>query len=406
MDLGLSLKLAWRALARNPLRASLTMLGVVIGVAAVVATLAIGQGARASVQAQIASLGSNVIMLFPGTGPGSGGSRGAQGSGASMTVEDCEAIARECPSVSKVAWSVRSGGQVIYGSSNWQTSVVGTTPEFFDIREWPVEQGSAFTDADVRNSARTAVLGATVVDNLFGTENPVGQTIRIRNLPFRVVGVLSRKGSSAMGSDQDDTIILPGTTVQRKFLSSNRINFVYVSAKSAEEINPAIEEISALLRQRHRIRPGQDDDFFIRNQAEFASAAEETSRTMTLLLSSIAAVSLLVGGIGIMNIMLVSVTERTREIGIRMAVGARGRDILSQFLVESAFLSLLGGALGVLLGIVISILISNLAKWPTSVSPSSIALAFGFSAGVGVFFGFYPARKAANQDPIDALRYE
>jgi putative ABC transport system permease protein len=406
MDLGLSLKLAWRALARNPLRASLTMLGVVIGVAAVVATLAIGQGARASVQAQIASLGSNVIMIFPGTGPGSGGSRGAQGSGSSMTVEDIEAIERESPAVARVAWSVRAGGQVIYGGNNWQTSLIGTTEDFFAIREWPVEQGTIFTDADVRNSARVAVLGATVADNLFAGEDPVGQTIRIRNLPFKVVGVLSRKGGSAMGSDQDDTIILPGTTVQKKIISSTRINFVYASARSAEEINSAIEQITALLRQRHRIRPGEDDDFFIRNQAEFASAAEETSRTMTLLLSSIAAVSLLVGGIGIMNIMLVSVTERTREIGIRMAVGARGRDILSQFLVESAFLSLLGGGLGVLLGIGASMLISSLAKWPTSVSPQSILLAFTFSAAVGIFFGFYPARKAADQDPIDALRYE
>ena len=406
MDLGLSLKLAWRALMRNPLRASLTMLGVVIGVAAVVATLAIGQGARASVQAQIASLGSNVIMIFPGTGPGSGGSRGAQGSSNSMTIEDIAAIKREAPSVERVAWSVRAGGQVIYGNENWQTGIVGTTEDFFAIRDWPVETGTAFTDADVRNGGKVAVLGATVAEALFGTEDPIGKTIRIRNLPFKVVGVLARKGGSAMGQDQDDTIIVPGTTVQRKFLSSNNINFVYVSARSADQINSAIEEISALLRQRHRIRPGQDDDFFIRNQAEFASAAEQTSKTMTLLLSSIAAVSLLVGGIGIMNIMLVSVTERTREIGIRMAVGARGRDILSQFLVESAFLSLLGGALGVLLGIGASALVSSLAKWPTSVSPMSIGLAFTFSAAVGIFFGFYPARKAADQDPIEALRYE
>ncbi|MEO7295849.1 MAG: ABC transporter permease [Candidatus Limnocylindria bacterium] len=406
MDLGLSLKLAWRALARKPLRACLTMLGVVIGVAAVVTTLAIGQGARASVQAQIASLGSNVIMLFPGTGLGGGGTRGAQGSSSTLTIEDTQAIAREAPSVDRVAWSVRASGQVIAGNNNWQTGLVGTTEDFFAIRDWPVEQGAAFTDGDVRNSTRVAVLGATVAENLFGTEDPVGQMIRIRNLPFRVVGVLAKKGGSAMGSDQDDTIILPGTTVQRKFLSSNNINFVYVSARSAEDINPAIEEISGLLRQRHRIREGQEDDFFIRNQAEFASAAEATSKTMTLLLSSIAAVSLLVGGIGIMNIMLVSVTERTREIGIRMAVDARGKDILAQFLVESAFLSLLGGALGVLLGIGASMLISSLARWPTSVSPQSIVLAFGFSAAVGIFFGFYPARKAADQDPIDALRYE
>ena len=406
MDLALSLKLAWRALARNPMRASLTMLGVVIGVAAVVATLAIGQGARSSVQAQIASLGSNVIMLFPGTGPGAGGSRGAQGSSSTMTVEDCEAIARECPSVDRVAWSVRAGGQVIYGANNWQTGLVGTTEDFFAIREWPVEQGTSFTDADVRNSARVAVLGATVAENLFGTDSPVGQMIRIRNLPFRVVGVLVRKGSSAMGSDQDDTIILPGTTVQKKFLSSNNINFVYVSAKSAGEINSAVDEITGLLRQRHRIRTGQDDDFFVRNQAEFASAAEATSKTMTLLLSSIAAVSLLVGGIGIMNIMLVSVTERTREIGIRMAIGARGSDVLTQFLVESVVMSLLGGVIGLVVGVGGSMLLGRLTGWATAVPTYALFIAVGFSAAVGVFFGFYPARKAAALNPIQALRYE
>jgi putative ABC transport system permease protein len=405
MDVGLSVKLAWRALARNPLRATLTMLGVIIGVAAVVATLAIGQGARSSVQAQIASLGSNMIMIFPGA-PSAGGMRHAMGSSSTLTRDDFDAIKKECPSVARAAWQVRSGGQVIYGNQNWSTAVIGTTEDYFAIRDWVIGSGAAFTDSDVRNGAKVAVIGATVAENLFGDADPVGEVIRIKDLPFRVVGVLQKKGGSAMGQDQDDLVVLPGTTVQRKFLNTTSIGIIMVSARSAEAINPAIQEVSSLLRQRHRIREGQEDDFFIRNQAEFASAAEATSRTMTLLLSSIALVSLLVGGIGIMNIMLVSVTERTREIGIRMAVGARSRDILSQFLVESAFLSLLGGTLGVGLGILAALIISNAAKWPTIVSPESVLLAFGFSAAVGIFFGWYPARKASRQDPIEALRYE
>ena len=406
MDLDLSLKLAWRALMRNPLRATLTMLGVIIGVGAVVATLAIGQGARASVQAQIASMGSNVIMVMPGA-PSAGGVRIVMGSSSNFTIDDVDAIRRECPSVSLVTWTVRSSGQAIYGNQNWSTGIIGATADYFPIRDWTIADGTAFTDADVRNAAKVCVLGATVAENLFQGGRAVGETIRIKGLPFKVVGVMGKKGGSMMGGDQDDVLILPGTTVQRKFLGSmNIIGVVMVSAKSAELINPAIDEMSSLLRQRHHIRPGQEDDFFMRNQVEFANAAEQTSRTMTILLSSIALVSLLVGGIGIMNIMLVSVTERTREIGIRMAVGAKGRDILSQFLVESAFLSLVGGAMGVGLGLAASAAISQLAHWPTIVSPSSIALAFGFSAAVGIFFGFYPARKASRQDPIEALRYE
>jgi putative ABC transport system permease protein len=302
---------------------------------------------------------------------------------------------------------VRSNGQMVYGNQNWSTSITGTTPDFFGIRDWTIADGTAFTESDVRNAAKVAVLGATVAENLFQGGRAVGETIRIKGLPFKVVGVLQRKGGGGMGQDQDDLVILPGSTVQRKFLgSANIIGTILVSARSAELINPAIEEMTSLLRQRHKIRAGQEDDFNVRNQAEFATAAEQTSKTMTLLLSSIALVSLLVGGIGIMNIMLVSVTERTREIGIRMAVGARGRDILSQFLVESAFLSLVGGALGVGLGLAASAVISSLARWPTIVSLGSIALAFGFSAAVGIFFGFYPARKASLQDPIEALRYE
>ena len=406
MDLDLSLKLAWRALMRNPLRATLTMLGVIIGVGAVVTTLAIGQGARASVQAQIASMGSNVIMVMPGA-PSAGGVRIVMGSSSNFTIDDVDAIRRECPSVSLVTWTVRSSGQAIYGNQNWSTGIIGATADYFPIRDWTIADGTAFTDADVRNAAKVCVLGATVAENLFQGARAVGETIRIKGLPFKVVGVMGKKGGSMMGGDQDDVLILPGTTVQRKFLGSvNIIGIVMVSAKSAELINPAIDEMSSLLRQRHHIRPGQEDDFFMRNQVEFANAAEQTSRPMTILLSSIALVSLLVGGIGIMNIMLVSVTERTREIGIRMAVGAKGRDILSQFLVESAFLSLVGGAMGVGLGLAASAAISQLAHWPTIVSPSSIALAFGFSAAVGIFFGFYPARKASRQDPIEALRYE
>jgi putative ABC transport system permease protein len=406
MDLDLSLKLAFRALMRNPLRATLTMLGVIIGVGAVVATLAIGQGARASVQAQIASMGSNVIMVMPGA-PSAGGVRIVMGSSSNFTIDDVDAIRRECPSVSLITWTVRSSGQAIYGNQNWSTGIIGATADYFPIRDWTIADGTAFTDADVRNAAKVCVLGATVADNLFQGGRAVGETIRIKGLPFKVVGVMGKKGGSMMGGDQDDVMILPGPTVQRKFLGSmNIIGIVMVSAKSAELINPAIDEMSSLLRQRHHIRPGQEDDFFMRNQVEFANAAEQTSRTMTVLLSSIALVSLLVGGIGIMNIMLVSVTERTREIGIRMAVGAKGRDILSQFLVESAFLSLVGGALGVGLGLAASSLISQVAHWPTIVSAGSIALAFGFSAAVGIFFGFYPARKASLQDPIEALRYE
>jgi len=318
-----------------------------------------------------------------------------------------EAIRRECPSVSLITWTVRSSGQAIFGNQNWSTGIVGATADYFPIRDWTIADGTAFTDADVRNAAKVCVLGATVADNLFQGGRAIGETIRIKNLPFKVVAVMNRKGGSMMGQDQDDLIILPGTTVQRKFLGTTSIiGVMMASARGAESINSAIDEMSSLLRQRHRIRPGQEDDFFMRNQAEFANAAEQTSKTMTLLLSSIALVSLLVGGIGIMNIMLVSVTERTREIGIRMAVGAKSADILSQFLVESAFLSLVGGALGVALGWAASSLISRLAGWPTTVSPASIALAFGFSAAVGIFFGFYPARKAAALDPIQALRFE
>ncbi len=408
MALFLTLRLAWRGFGRNKMRTALTMLGVIIGVAAVVATLAIGMGARASVQAQIASLGSNVIMLFNGTTTASGAR--VWGSGNSLTVEDAEAILTECPSVALVSVTARTAGQVISSQANWGTTIQGVTEDYFLIRAWPIEQGTLFTDADVRGSAKVCVLGASTATALFpGGGSPVGETVRLKGLPFRVVGVLARKGGGTMGSnDQDDVVFTPVSTLQKKLSqgSRQRVGNIMVSAASAERVNQAIREITDLLRQRHRIRPGQDDDFMLRSQDEFASAAEETSRTLTLLLASVAAVSLLVGGIGIMNIMLVSVTERTREIGIRMAVGARPVDIERQFLVESSFLSLLGGAAGVLLGVAASQLISRLARWPTIVSPQSVLVAFSFAVFIGIFFGLYPARKAARLDPIEALRYE
>ncbi len=407
MDVMMTVRLANRTLRRNKLRSMLTMLGVIIGVAAVVATLAIGSGARASVQAQIATLGTNVIMVMNGTTSSSGVR--SWGTTHSLTYEDAEAIRKECEAVSGVAPTVRSMAQMVSSSGNWGTSVQGTTSDYFAIRDWPVEHGAAFTDADVRGGAKVCVLGATTAENLFpGGQDPVGQVVRIKGLPFRVAGVLSKKGASSMGqSDQDDVVIAPLTTVQKKLTSEpGHVGSIIVSAVAADRVNRAIEEITELLRQRHRIRPGADDDFVIRSQSEFANAAEQTSRTMSLLLLSIAAVSLLVGGIGIMNIMLVSVTERTREIGIRMAVGARARDIRWQFLIESAFLSLLGGAAGVVLGMAASGLITKMARWPTSVSPGVVLLAFVFAAAIGIFFGYYPARRASRLDPIEALRYE
>jgi putative ABC transport system permease protein len=407
MDLLMTLRLAWRTLQRNKLRSTLTMLGVIIGVGAVIATLAIGQGARASVQAQIASLGTNVVMVMGGS-TSAGGAR-VFGLVQTLSADDADAIKRECPAVSAVSATARASSQIISNESNWSTQIQGVTQDWFAIRDWAIDKGALFTDADVRGNAKVCVLGASTANYLYPSGiDPTGQTVRIKNLPFRVTGVLAAKGGSAGGGqDQDDIVIAPLTTVQRKLTSTpNKVQMLLVSAASADQINEAIDQITQLLRQRHHIRPGQDDDFIIRSQSEFANAAEETSRTMTLLLTAIAAVSLLVGGIGIMNIMLVSVTERTREIGIRMAVGARAGDIRWQFLVESAFLSLVGGVMGIVLGSGASGLITKVARWPTIVSPASILLAFIFSAAIGIFFGYYPARKASRLDPIEALRYE
>jgi putative ABC transport system permease protein len=399
------LQLGLQALTRNRMRAALTVLGIVIGVAAVIATLAIGQGARAQVQRQIRALGANVMTVRPGT-VSTGGVRMGMGGVTTMTADDAEAVRRECPAVAAVTPMVQRGAQVVYGNMNWGTSVQGVGPEFTDIRQWPVETGAMFSDADVRGSAKVCVIGSKVREQLFGDSDPIGSTIRIRDIPFRVVGVLSHKGGQGMGGDQDDVVIAPWTTVQNRLLGITHINAIVVSAVSEQQVETARTQITELLRQRHRIRPGMDDDFFIYTQLDIASTAESTSKVMTTLLASIAAVSLLVGGIGIMNIMLVSVTERTREIGIRRAIGARRRDILFQFLAEAMFLSLAGGAIGVTIGVVTAKVITNIARWPTQVQPEVVMLALGFASVVGVFFGFYPAKRAADLDVIESLRYE
>ncbi len=396
---------AFRALRRNKMRSFLTMLGIIIGVAAVIAMLAIGQGAEFSVQQQINALGTNVLIVLPGSQQ-TGGLRVGAGSMTTLTEDDAFAIQKECPAVSLVSPGTRAGGQVIAGNLNWATGIEGTGPDYLEIRKWSVEYGDFYTDQDVKAASKVCVLGKTVADNLFPESSPVGQTIRIRNVPCKVIGVLSRKGQNAMGQDQDDIILAPYTTVLRRLTWYPYLRQILVSATSPANIAVAQTQISELLRMRHKIAPYDPDDFTIRNQADLAATANATTQILTILLASIASVSLLVGGIGIMNIMLVSVTERTREIGIRMSVGARGWDILTQFLIEALVLSLLGGIIGILLGVGGSSAISKIAKWPTIITAFSIVLSFGFSIAIGIFFGFYPARKAAQLNPIDALRYE
>ena len=405
MNFGALIGVGAQALTRNRMRAALTVLGIVIGVAAVIATLAIGQGARAAVQAQIRALGANTLSVIPGTVT-AGGAHGMMGGITTMTPEDALAIKQECSALAAVAAGVRTSGQIVFGSSNWSTSIQGTTPEFVDIRQWPIESGAFITDSDVRGAAKVCVIGQTIKRELFASADPVGSVIRIKDIPFKVVGVLAYKGGSGWGGDVDDTIIVPLTTAQRKFLGIQHVNWIMCSAVDVSQVSTAVQQITDLMRQRHRIRTGMPDDFFIRTQLDASNSAEATSKVMTLLLASIAAVSLLVGGIGIMNIMLVSVTERTREIGIRRAIGAKRRDILLQFLIEAAFLSLSGGAIGVLLGVVAAALVSSIAKWPTLVQPEAVLMSFGFASLVGLFFGFYPARRASMLDPIEALRYE
>ncbi len=396
---------ALRALQRNKMRSFLTMLGIIIGVAAVIAMLAIGQGAEYSVKEQIASLGTNVLMIFPGAQQQAGVRSGA-GSATTLTEDDASAIIRECSAVQYISPGAFSGGQIIAGNLNWSTSIQGTGIDYLEIRQWPIEYGDFFTEQDVKAAAKVCILGRTVADNLFLDASPVDQTIRIRNVPFKVIGVLIKKGQNAMGQDQDDVILAPYTTVIRRLSHFPNLRYILVSATSLKEISTAQTQISELLRMRHKIQSYEADDFTIRNQTDLASTATETTQVLTILLASIASISLLVGGIGIMNIMLVSVTERTREIGIRMSIGARAKDILTQFLIEALVLSLLGGITGIILGVVGSTIISSIAKWPTFITAFSIILSFGFSIAIGIFFGFYPARKAAMLNPIDALRYE
>ncbi|PYX62333.1 MAG: multidrug ABC transporter substrate-binding protein [Acidobacteria bacterium] len=406
MDLMQIIRIAMRALARNKLRSSLTMLGIIIGVGAVIAMVSVGQGAQKQAEDQIAAMGSNMLFVSAGTVT-RGGTRMGYGATKTLLYEDMQAILRECAAVKAAAPGSQSSAQVVFENDNWATQINGTEPQYFDIRTWPFAEGSSFSKDDVAMAANVAVIGETVRKNLFGATDPVGQTIRISNLPFRVVGVLMPKGTSAaMGQDQDDIILVPITTLQKKITGQNWLRWIMVSATSRDASYTAQQQITALLRDRHRIRPGQDDDFFVRNLADMADLADQQARLFTMLLASIASISLLVGGIGIMNIMLVSVTERTREIGIRMAIGATEGDVQQQFLIEAVVLSLLGGAVGILLGMTTSYLITQTLGWPVLVSPTAIVTAVVFSMAVGIFFGFYPARKAARLDPIEALRYE
>ena len=398
-------KIAFRALRRNKMRSVLTALGIIIGVAAVIAMVSIGNGAKAQVEQQIASLGENVILIFSGSVTSSG-IRTGWGSAGTLKIEDAEAIRREVPGVIAVSEEVVSTSQVSAGNQNWFTRIYGESPAYFDIREWPLSDGAIFTDQDVRSANKVCVIGRTTANQVFGSQNPVGQILRIKGVPFLVTGVLTPKGLSPQGTDQDDIVIMPYTSAMKRVIGGSTLRGLNVQVASPNDLGPAQEQITALLRQRHNITSGRDDDFTVRNQQEIAEAATATSRVMTLLLGAIASVSLVVGGIGIMNIMLVSVTERTREIGVRLAVGAHGRDILTQFLIEAVTLSSIGGVIGIALGLGASQVLSVVAHWPTLISLTSIVVAFLFSAAVGIFFGFYPAREAARLDPIEALRYE
>jgi putative ABC transport system permease protein len=399
------LRIAFDSLLRQKMRSLLTMLGIIIGVGAVIAMVAIGQGAQTSVEAQISSLGTNVLMVFPGSTT-RGGVFSGGGTGTSLTEEDAQAVKEQCPAVAYMSPILRSGAQVIYGDINWGTSLQGGTVDLFSIRDWQVASGDFFTDQDVRAATKVCLIGQTVASQLFETADPVGQTIRVRNIPFRVIGTLKGKGQNSMGQDQDDLIIMPYTTLQKRLMGNTRSWGFLASAVSKAQIPEAQQQITDLLRARHKLGFMDDNDFTIRNQTEIADAQTATTRIMTTLLASIASVSLIVGGIGIMNIMLVSVTERTREIGVRMSIGARKRDILTQFLMEAIVMSLSGGVIGIALGVGGSSLVSKIAGWPTFITANSIFLAVTFSMLVGVFFGYYPARKASLLHPIEALRYE
>jgi putative ABC transport system permease protein len=405
-----SMRIAVRSLRVNMMRSMLTMLGIIIGVGAVIAMVSVGAGAQARVAEQIQSLGSNLIIVLSGSVT-SGGSRMGHGTQQTVTADDAAAIAREVPAVQVAAPSSRGTAQIVYGNLNWSTGVQGVTPDYLEARDWPLLDGRSITPEDVDGATKVVLLGQTTAINLFGDTDPIGQIIRVKNVPFTVVGLLSRKGQNSWGQDQDDIVLIPLSTAKKKVLGASRssprsVGSISIKIRPDEDMVEAESQIRSLLRQRHRLQPMEGDDFFLRNLSEVLQTQEESSKVMTYLLAAIASVSLLVGGIGIMNIMLVSVTERTREIGLRMAVGARGRDILAQFLVEAVTLSLIGGIIGIALGLGGSRAISYFAEWRTVVAPQSIAVAFFFAAAIGIFFGFYPARKASRLDPIEALRYE
>jgi len=398
------LKVASQSILKNKMRTLLTMLGIVIGVGAVIVMVAVGNGAQTMIKQQISSLGTNLIIVMPGSGTVGGASQGA-GTFNKLTVADAEKLKRDATMLSAVSPVVSTRTQVIGGSGNWRTSINGVSTDFLTIRDWSVTSGSFFDDADVKAGRKIAVIGATVANNLFAGADPVGAQIQIGHVPFTITGVLAAKGQNAGGQDQDDVILMPYSTAQNRLSGNVRIGQILASATNADDIAAAQEEIKGIMRESHRL-DGADDDFTVRNQTEIAQAATSTTKVMSGLLAAIASISLLVGGIGIMNIMLVSVTERTREIGIRMAIGARGSDVLTQFLVESVAMSVLGGLVGLAAGYGGAALLGHITGWTTATPPSAVAIAVGFSAAVGVFFGFYPARKAAGLNPIQALRYE
>jgi putative ABC transport system permease protein len=403
-----SLRIALRALMVNKMRSALTMLGIIIGVGAVIAMIAVGSGAKQRIAEQIASMGSNMLIVLSGSST-SGGLRFGTGTVPTLTVDDAKAILNEIPAVKYVSPILGGVAQVVFGNQNWSTIVNGATPEVLEIRDWPLASGRPFTQQDVDGATKVCLLGKTVVDNLFGGIDPIGQIIRIKKVPFTVVGVLAPKGQSTWGQDQDDTIFIPLTTAQKRLFGMQfpgMVRIITVQAREPEVMKNVESQINDLLRQRHRIQPKQDNDFSVRNLTEIAASAEQSAGVMSLLLGAIASISLIVGGIGIMNIMLVSVTERTREIGIRIAVGAKGKDILLQFLIESLVLSLIGGIMGIGIGIAGTLVLARFTQWPTLFSINAILLAFLFAGSVGVFFGFYPARKASMLNPIEALHYE
>lgn len=406
MRLGSTFTIALRALRRNKLRSALTALGIIIGVGAVIAMVSIGNGAKAQVEAQVAGLGRNVILIFSGSTTSSGIRTGWGGAG-TLKIEDAEAIRREIPSVTLVSEEVVSNAQVAAGNQNWFTRIYGESADYFDLRQWALADGVPFTDQDVRSANKVCVIGRTTATQIFGSEDVVGQILRVKNVPFQITGVLTSKGLSSQGTDQDDIVIMPYTSALKRVLGGGTtLRNINAQVASSQDLALAQQQIIELLRQRHNIRGGRDDDFTVRTQEEIAATATATTETMTALLAGVAVISLVVGGIGIMNIMLVSVTERTREIGTRMAVGAHGRDILTQFLIEAISLSAVGGIIGIVTGIAAAKIIAAMKNWPSLISPASIIVAFLVSTAVGVFFGFYPARKAARLDPIEALRYE